>query len=767
VATIRLSEDVLAVEALIDAHRHDEAFRKLVLLRERFGRRPEGRYLQALFDATFAVRADDELVLELDLLVADQPDFMEAVSLLAVLLKRVGDRERALVLAREATRSSNPSALRRARDVIGERSSTPQQDERPFHPRLSAKPMPFDEGSAQRSGIVGTETPTWNPAALPFPSSSDSSALRSSGPPSPANFGGTRTDPFRLPTAPPPALRPIPSPHDKPSRLASTSVPPGVVRATSADSCPTLPPPSNYPVGELADNPMPDTVDMGRVGAERLSNRLPFAAAGDHARDARHASVRQSSEPAAMIQVSRSDSPFPQPPTIPPEADRGGRAHDRPADSQPSHQVEASRRASTQPRVPVIPQVPQARRSALTATLPPLPTVRTASEPSPADRVGGRAAPSPSRPAIAIPAPVEQVRNWFRYAREHQVQRLSGPNEASSTALTLLDLAERVVEGATPLSSEPLPLDRRGLVLVEQLLEARRSAGRTGGAERGAVTAAAAYMLALLLKECDGRAADTSAEDGACKVVVPSGTTVRPLLVAAAFARARGPGLVESFDRAATAHMRRVPARPVSSPAAAAVGVAARPRPSPLPANGESELSVLRRDLDASTLGVLAPNAPPALSPAVDMREIGRAFWASTMGRDIMGSSRRVGNFTIADIDAIERFAGKTFNAVGFAPLGTPWPWAPDEEFEELTFSFGAVLGEVLASVYAGRWEADPGNPDDRQLFRVVLTGGVVAWPVAKTYLRLARGIVHDLSVFVDAVGRFVGRQAVIPGRQE
>ncbi|MCU0690721.1 MAG: hypothetical protein MUF54_04905, partial [Polyangiaceae bacterium] len=88
----------------------------------------------------------------------------------------------------------------------------------------------------------------------------------------------------------------------------------------------------------------------------------------------------------------------------------------------------------------------------------------------------------------------------------------------------------------------------------------------------------------------------------------------------------------------------------------------------------------------------------------------------------------------------------------------TPWPWVPDEESEELTFSLGAVLGEVLASVYAGRWEADPGNPDDRHLFRVVLTGGVVAWPVAKAYLRLARGIAHDLSVYVDAVGRFVGR---------
>jgi len=143
------------------------------------------------------------------------------------------------------------------------------------------------------------------------------------------------------------------------------------------------------------------------------------------------------------------------------------------------------------------------------------------------------------------------------------------------------------------------------------------------------------------------------------------------------------------------------------------------------------------------------------------MRGVAADFWTSPLGREIAGSSRRVGSFTLADIDAIERYAAKRYGPVGFAPPGSPWPWMPDEESDELMFAWGAVLGEVLNALYTGRWESDPGNPDDRHLLRVVLTGGVVAWPVAKVYLRLARGITHDLSAYVDVVGRVVGRQTL------
>ena len=137
------------------------------------------------------------------------------------------------------------------------------------------------------------------------------------------------------------------------------------------------------------------------------------------------------------------------------------------------------------------------------------------------------------------------------------------------------------------------------------------------------------------------------------------------------------------------------------------------------------------------------------------------------MGRDVAATSRRVGTFTLADVDALERYAGRLCGPVGFAPPGAHWPWAAPDDIDDAIFAWGAVIGEVLCALYAGRWEADPGNPDDRQLHRVVLSGGVVAWPVANVYLRLARGITHDLSMYVDAVGRVVGRQtlssAVLP----
>jgi len=295
---------------------------------------------------------------------------------------------------------------------------------------------------------------------------------------------------------------------------------------------------------------------------------------------------------------------------------------------------------------------------------------------------------------------------------------------------------------------------------VEERLEAMRGS-RTATqptTERGAVTAAAAFLLGLMLKECDGRASDTSAEDGACKVVVPSGATVRPLLVAAAFMRSRGPSLVETFDRAATAHMRRGPSRVTTANAATQPS---QQRVAAPQVSGQSELTVLRRDLDGSTLGVTDPDAPPAPQPPIDMRRVAGTFWAGDLGREIIGTSRRVGTFTIADVDAIERYASKSFSAVGFAPPGSPWPWSPPEELEDMILSWGAILGEVLVALYSGRWESDPGNPEDRHLFRVVVSGGVVAWPVAKAYMRLARGIPHDLSVYVDAVGRVVGRQAL------
>lgn len=766
-ATIQLDQEVLDVERLIDDRDHDEAFRQLILLRDRFGRRPEYRYLKALFDATFAVRSDQELLVEVRALVAEQPDFLEAVSLLAVLLDRTGDRDRAMVFAREAVHAVNERAARRARQVLGDSPENPTEDEEPFAKRSSASMHAVQPPPSSNNEFAKEERIRSRPIVAPTPSQAskihETQAMFSAE--VPLEDGAGRDDPLRLPSKPPPlhetegdagdtleGLFPSPSEpsaEEMPETRRPSSIPPPPEPAKGPSLNRSKPP--TFPPGSLPSEP-PGVMHVG------LADQAP-------ARDARDLASE-------TIPFSPADMAMPPPPTIPPDAPDASSAKTLDAVGR----VTDPRKAPTlgDIRSPKPPQEPpdleegspgvqSDQRTSQRETDRP-PPVRRAPTPLPpeyaVDRVrsGPRSQSKPSRPAIAIPEPAQKVRGWFQFARENQLQKGDG----FSTASTLLDLCERVVEGATPLSSDPIPLDRRGLILVEERLERIRGSRipTQQAAERGAVTAAAAFLLGLLLRECDGKASDTSAEDGACKVVVPSGATVRPLLVAAAFARSRGPGLVETFDRAATAHMRRGPTRRTGSSRAVT-----QPQQPAVPAESSSDfdLTVLRRDLDGSTLGVTDPQTPPAPQPPVDMRQIAVAFWASELGRELIGTSRRVGTFTIADIDAVERYASKTFGAVGFAPPGTPWPWSPNEELEDLIFSWGAVLGEVLVGLYSGRWEADPGNPDDRHLYRVVLSGGVVAWPVAKAYMRLARGIPHDLSVYVDAVGRVVGRQALGP----
>jgi hypothetical protein len=242
--------------------------------------------------------------------------------------------------------------------------------------------------------------------------------------------------------------------------------------------------------------------------------------------------------------------------------------------------------------------------------------------------------------------------------------------------------------------------------------------------------------------------------------VLPSGAAVRPLLIAAAFVRGRGPGLVESFDRAATAHMR--------TPRAPAVSVRHVPTEAEPHAQGlasvrpsrRGPLSVPRRDLDAGTLCLLDAAMPMSPAPQLNLRQVAIDFWSSKEGTEVASGSRRVGTFTLADIDVLERHATRVLSPVGFWPPGLPWPWAPTDDQQRQILSWGAILGEVLCAVYTGRWEADPSDPHDHQLFRVVLANSVIAWPVAKVYLRLARGVGHDLALYGDIVGRIVGRQA-------
>lgn len=792
-ATIQLDNEVLAVEALIDAEDHDESFRQLILLKDRYGRRPEFRYLQALFDAKFKVRTARELIAPVIALVGEQPDFTEAIALLAQLYRQIDDLEKAEVFAREALRSKNFSARKRARDVLGlppeDPNAEPDDKRRPsgVAPLAALTPPPSQAATpsavaseSDTHGGAGKLPPVVMPGSGATPSPEAASVKRST-----REFFPIDPHAERAPT-------PAPNPPSSADGWELPPVPPAGTQRTTLDAL-KVPPPApaadegapGEPLNDLANLPPPiqdsqevPTVRHGSAAPSPMdpdsdtTDRFQLPPPPEPDRDisrfehATYPAMKQTrpETPSAVetIQFAPVGGSVPPPPTIPPEA------FEPPTPRSAPHQKEApTARSRRQLDVPVEddfrhPSEPPTRkfRGADPHHDPKSePRVVELSGEGTIDRTGidRTRRQASSRPAMAIPPSIEVQRQWFRYARANQVQRPQGDGEQFSTAATLIDLAERVVEGTTPLADQPIPLDRRGLIQVEQRLEVFRRASRPSQAatERAAVTAAAAFLLALLLKECDGRAMDTSAEDGACKVTLPGGATVRPLLVAAAYARSRGPGLVETFDRAATAHMRRSPTRP---------GRASEPvdrRPTQPPVARDSDLTVLRRDLDAGTLAILNADVPVCAAPRTSMRAVATDFWASAVGREIASASRRVGSFTLADIDALERYAAKLHGPVGFAPPGTPWPWMPSEDIEESIFAWGAVVGEVLNSLYTGRWEADPGNPDDRLLFRVVLTGGVVAWPVAKVYLRFARGITHDLSAYIDVVGRVVGRQTL------
>ncbi len=759
-AKIQLDQEVLDVEELIDDNNHDEAFRQLILLRDRLGRRPEYRYLKALFDMTFEIRSHKELLPDVRSLVTEQPDFLEAVSLLAVLLKCNGDHDLAMVFAREAVHAPNKRTRTRALTVLGDASS-PVVDDKPMSERSGSSTAAADRRSdgsgVQRPLVMPTprvgmkasmqqtqEMFTVASEAISQPSDLSSSSYLPTQPPlfNRSEYGGTLNGLPRAPSVPPLQSRVNRGSTMPPSQTASE--PPGHQYSSS--------PPTNQPEPALRLANSEPSSRSKPSSQQTLSQPSPVFGP--------EPPTRNTCDLAADIPFFPTDMAVPPPPTISPDPTKTDTSEPPTVVSKPPQGMNPSGVLSSPRPAPLTSERAKGTRtsdrSASTRHGPkPLPP-QFAVERTGIDRI--HTPRVPSRPTMAIPEPSKQVRSWFQYARRNQL--LLAQDGEFSTARTLLDLAERVVEGSTPLSADPMPLDRRGLLMVEERLKPMRNQGGSHFAnERGAVTAAAAFLLSLLLKECDGKASDTSAEDGACKVVVPSGATVRPLLVAAAYSRSRGPGLVETFDRAATAHMRRNPTRRTGSGAIT----------EPVESNAnriahqvsDCDLTVLRRDLDASTLGVLNSKTDAALQPSLDMRGLATEFWGSDLGREIGGSSSQVGAFTIADIDALERYASKRYGVVGFAPPGTPWPWSPSEEKEKLVLYWGAILGEVLVGLYFGRWEADPGNPEDRHLYRVVLSGGVVAWPVAKAYLRLARGIVHDLSVYVDVVGRAVGRLAL------
>jgi hypothetical protein len=165
-----------------------------------------------------------------------------------------------------------------------------------------------------------------------------------------------------------------------------------------------------------------------------------------------------------------------------------------------------------------------------------------------------------------------ETSDWFERVANERVQRREtqhGVRAQVSTVETLLDLAREVVHGRTAIVSHPIALDRAGLAAIDASLLAWRRARAQGTgrrSEHGEVMAAAAFFLAVVLHELDAIAIDTGPDDGGCKVQVPSGAGARPILVASAYSKGTGQGLVETFDR--LAHATRSTMSPPGQPGA-------------------------------------------------------------------------------------------------------------------------------------------------------------------------------------------------------
>lgn len=167
-AKIELSSEVKAIESLIDTGQQGVAATRLQSAHASLGRRPEYRYLVCLYDSTFRVRPDRELLREVVELVGEQPDMMEATALLAELYARTGDDGRADLFARLALESPSPSARARAAEVLSAQandaavapSSRVQEVERAGR-SANASPASRSSATSEGAGEHETELDQW------------------------------------------------------------------------------------------------------------------------------------------------------------------------------------------------------------------------------------------------------------------------------------------------------------------------------------------------------------------------------------------------------------------------------------------------------------------------------------------------------------------------------------------------------------------------------------------------------------------------------
>ncbi len=496
-ARIELSSELRAIEALIDGGKWEPAAAGINAAQSTYGRRPEYRYLLYLFDTVFHRRPDREVLRDVMDLVGEQPDLVEATALLATLYFRQGDRARAELFASVAARADVASARARGERVLGQLDGKVEAASRPAYGIENLKQFPSSPEPRERPS---------NPAAREQPSSPTAREQ----PPSVAGR--------EFPSSP--AVREMPSSPaacDQPSSPAAASV----------------------------AAPAPERVEPPNTWEARMSGaRAPTPPPAPPAEEVRAMIGREPVAVPRRIPVAPPPAPTPAPP--PPASLR--LPGQRP--------VIEERRAATGWFLAEGDAPPSSENGALIPSAeavwshpPPggfVPSMRSAGHASSAAAPRDLVPDTPAQPAVRPASSYSS--QWFDLVRRDRVQRAPG-RATSSTVDALLDIGRAVHEGRMPLVPERVPLDRSGLQRVDAALLAWRTAGRPS--ERGETMAAAGFFLAVVLHELDATASETAADDGGCKVVIPSGAGARPVLVAARYAKALGPSLVESFDRLA------------------------------------------------------------------------------------------------------------------------------------------------------------------------------------------------------------------------
>jgi hypothetical protein len=330
----------------------------------------------------------------------------------------------------------------------------------------------------------------------------------------------------------------------------------------------------------------------------------------------------------------------------------------------------------------------------------------------------------------------------------------------------LLDWGKSVAQGSSFVSPEPLELTRESLTKVDEAIYAlRRQPGARSASksDTSRTMAAAGFFLAVVLHELDANVLEIAADDGGCKVLLPSGAGTRPLLVAAAFVEGTGPSLAQTFDRLSTA--RGLASGPPSSdPTSRRVSSGRLPiqklaslAPLGPPSSGQrDELALTRPEAEAAPLRSLDRPPLAADSPPLDLARIASALATSPISQDIASRSGAFLAPQPASIEALESYCTATRGEAGAAPDRPVWQ--PSDDDEELILAWGALLGETIIAAFGGIWECDPNAPNDHRLFRVICDDRVAVWPITQVYLRLKNGAArHNLIEFVASAGRLLG----------